>query len=231
MLNLESFEPIVNRIRQSKNTHGIESLVFGNISVNLSYLKLEDNRINVRIEKFKLDFVQQLYKQFGIDLKDINKIVDLYYQRCMEANIIHQLAFKPIFDIASFFTAYNGLKSHFPLKDRNVISYESHLFKKELLTKKIPMVLVDFYLDFFSNSPVPYILITLPLAREEKFQVRLTAFGNIDEIDSVIKHHLRIRMKSLLNGATRNYISKQEFKISDFDSMCRHMQLRDMINY
>lgn len=187
-----------------------------------------ENYFNIEITTLPLTVIKEIYALFDLDLSVIRQVLDRYMEHMDNTQLTTSVADMPTFDIENFRSGSQFMDIIIPLKDRNVIANKNTIYTVKKYYEVYPTARVSMKFHVADGLIEPNILISLPLARKERFLVSVGVDYNMEEIDNIIKKAIRQRVICLLTTKRIKTFTKKDIQEAEFEDIGRFMTLLAM---
>jgi len=173
----------------------------------------------------KLDILKEIYALFSMDFNVVKEIVDLYMSHMENTQLTTTVSHQPTFEIENFRPDSFDYEMMIPLKDRNVIANKETIYTVLKGYNVYPSVQISMKFHVNGENFFPFLNIKLPLARKERFLVKVDKHYNIKAVDEIIKKAIRQRVLCLLTTKRIKMFSRQDIREAEFEDIGRYMTL------
>lgn len=227
---MKNFKQIVlNEINEYKEAHkeGVFKYYIeeNNYTQYMTLNKIKADAFEVNVTALNLNMLKAIYGLFSMDFSVVKEVVDLYMSHMENTQLTTTVNHQPTFDIENFRPDSYDYEMMIPLKDRNVIANKETIYTVRKGYNVYPSVQVSMRFYVNGENFFPFLNINLPLARKERFLVKVDEHYNIQVVDEIIKKAIRQRVLCLLTTKRIKMFSRQDIREANFEDIGRYMTL------
>lgn len=222
-------QTILAQIRDYKDQEkeGVEKYYIeeNNYQEVIRFKHLKKDIFEVDLTGLNLDNLKEIYALFSMNFNFVKEVVELYMLHMENTQLTTTVNHQPTFDIENFRPDSFNYEIMIPLKDRNVIANKETIYTVRKGYNVYPSVQISMKIHVNGENFFPFLNINLPLARKERFLVKVDNHYNIQAVDEIIKKAIRQRVLCLLTTKRIKIFSRQDIREANFEDIGRYMTL------
>lgn len=231
---LSVLERVINLSKQEPVGSFTKGYNYSRSTKKIYCLKDDYGDIDISLHDLPVYDIYHLYFALGFNFDNLLTLFNLFHLKMTQATLMHNEIKVQPFKFDQLYGSSQHFNLNFPLKDRLVNKLVNSFYKMETRYEHVPKIQFKCKLIYRKNYFIPYFELNMPLARKEYFKLKISNDSDFDFLTGIIEKHLKIRMKEIItnkNIANKNIttFTRQEFKDMDFETMCQHMVLNEMI--